>query len=57
MNECGIRGGILKSLKDVHSDMFEPMLENIIFYGGNTLFNGFEERAYRIEIEALAYFK
>jgi len=45
LNECGIRDGILKSLKEVHSDMFEPMLENIIFYGGNTLFDGFQERA------------
>ncbi len=46
LNECGIRDGITKSLKEIHSDMFEPMLENIIFYGGNTLFQGFQERAY-----------
>jgi len=36
----------MKSLKEIHSDMFEPMLENIIFYGGNTLFQGFQERTY-----------
>ncbi len=48
MNECGIRDGILKSLKELSPDLLEPMLENIIFYGGNTLFPGFQARAYSI---------
>jgi Actin and related proteins len=46
MNECGLRDAVLESLKSLHSDLFEPMLENICVYGGNTLFPNFEERLY-----------
>jgi hypothetical protein len=30
----------------MHPDLFEPLLENICVYGGNTLFPNFEERLY-----------
>ena len=42
--ESGLPGGIVNSLKSLHSDLFEPMLENICVFGGNTLFPNFKDR-------------
>lgn len=51
--QMGIPEAIMHSISSCPVEYMESLLENIVLYGGNTLFPGFRDRVYN-EVRALA---